>query len=174
MHLIPASFVPPRTVSLANLDLVVLSPEWAQQDFAALERCADTIRHVFGPDNHWPDADISYEENLADLLRHEREFNEGEAFAYAMLQGERYLGCLHIKPIKSRIDNDARRRLFQAQAFFWLANDEAQPDPGSVLATLRDWLNAEWPFEAVAWPGRVQGWDEWQAMAHAPCMNDGA
>lgn len=166
MPLVPPAFEPPRCASLDGFTLEVLAPRHAAADFQAVKSSADDIRHVFGPHNGWPAADISFEQNLADLERHAREFDERVAFAYAMLASpEDYLGCLYIKPIKSRVAQDRRQALFDAQAFFWLASVPNAMPAAAVHALLDHWLRNQWPFRAVAWPGRSQAWAEWERLA---------
>ena len=164
---IPASFHPPRTQRLASFQLAVLGPAYAEQDHLAVRRSANRIRHVFGPADDWPDANISWQENLADLVRHEREFDERAAFAYALLdlRGEAYLGCLYLRPIKSGQADDRRRQHYQAQAFLWLSVLQAAVTDAQALAEIRVWLGERWPLASVAWPGREPAWAAWQAMA---------
>ena len=166
MALVPSAFEPPRRASLDGITLEVLAPCHAGADFQAVTSSANDIRHVFGPNNGWPSADISFEQNLADLERHAREFDERVAFAYALLKSPAdYLGCLYIKPIKSRVARDRRQALFDAQAFFWLSSVANIPPAATVHALLDRWLSEQWPFRAVAWPGRAQAWAEWERMA---------
>jgi hypothetical protein len=118
MPLVPAAFEPPKRVSLDGITLDVLRPCHADADFQAVKSSANDIRHVFGPGNGWPAADITFEQNLADLQRHAGEFEQRDAFAYAMLKSPaEYIGCLYVKPIKSRLADDPRKALFDAQAF---------------------------------------------------------
>jgi hypothetical protein len=169
MSFIPPDFAVPRHLETPAFHLEVLAPAHAQADYEAVCRSAARIRHVFGPDNGWPDEALRFEENLADLTRHEDEFRRRVAFAYAMRSpcGAHYLGCVYLKPIKSRLAVDARRDRFQAQAFFWLAEHAAPLDEVQVQATLADWLRDAWPWRAVAFPGRVQTWQDWAALATA-------
>ncbi len=167
--MIPKEFEPARTADFGKFQLVVLAPDLAEQDHKAVLASADNIRHVFGPTNGWPPSNITFEENLADLTRHAREFDERVAFAYALLDVAQnaYLGCLYIKPIKSRIAADRRKQLFQAQAFLWLSSTQSLVSDDNVFATLRDWLSRQWPFEAVAWPGRSPSWLEWDTLGRS-------
>ncbi|GAB3254370.1 hypothetical protein [Chitinimonas naiadis] len=167
MSFVPDAYTPPAIARFKDFQLVVLAPQHADEDFRAVRASADDIRHVFGPENDWPDAQISYEENLADLARHEQEFHDRVAFAYALLDptGSDYLGCVYLRRIKSRLAHDPRKQMFQAQAFFWLSSLHHTLLPTDVLTTLQDWLARDWPFHSVAFPGRVQSWAQWDAMA---------
>ena len=143
MQHLAENFIPPRTYDFGSFKIAVLSPQFADQDFHAVSHSADSIRNVFGPTNDWPDSHISHAQNLADLVRHEQEFNDRVAFAYALLDlsGELYLGCLYIKPIKSKLLHDGRRQLFQAQAFFWLSTTHTTLNVQDVLPVFQAWLS---------------------------------
>ncbi|MEO2219570.1 hypothetical protein ABGV49_21160 [Chromobacterium vaccinii] len=163
MPFIPSDFSPPRQVRFPDFSLAVLGPDYAEPDLQAVRSSANAIRHVFGPDNYWPAADISFDENLADLKRHFDEFDQRYAFAYCLLapDDQRYLGCLYLKPIKSRQENDWRKQRFQAQAFLWLNASDNPLSADQTVAALQDWLAQDWPLAAIAWPGRKPSWSEW-------------
>lgn len=167
MPFVPDDFPVPRSLRADAFQLAVLSPSHAEADFAAVRASANRIRHVFGPHNGWPAPDLTPEENLADLTRHAAEFERREAFAYAMLDpaGLQYLGCLYLKPVKSRLAVDLRRERFQVQAFFWLSEAGLALDADAVRTRLAQWLHEAWPWAAVAFPGRAPGWAEWEALA---------
>lgn len=168
MSLAPTSFTPPTELRTALFQLQVLSAKYAKEDFAAVSASSAEIRNVFGPSNDWPPEHISFEENLADLNRHEREFHDRKAFAYSMLDssGLHYLGCVYIKALKSKIDPDFRKTRFQAQAFFWLSSSQHQVNANQTLVALKNWLRNSWPFRGVAFPGREIDWQSWERMAH--------
>jgi hypothetical protein len=169
MSLTPASFSPPTELRTSLFQLQVLSAKHAKEDFAAVSASAAEIRNVFGPLNDWPPEHISFEENLADLNRHEGEFHDRKAFAYSMLDpsGLQYLGCVYIKAIKSKVDPDLRKTRFQAQAFFWLSSKQRQVNADQTLVALKNWLANFWPFREVAFPGREIDWQSWEDMAYA-------
>ena len=161
MPFIPDGYSPPRSHRFALFTLEVLSPHFAAQDYAAVTTSADAIRHVFGPANDWPAPDISFAQNLADLERHAKEFAERVAFAYALISpdGERYLGCLYLYPIK------VKQAAFDARAYFWLSTLADRDGLAErVLADIQAWLKTAWPFRAVAFPGRTISWAAWAAL----------
>jgi hypothetical protein len=169
MPLVHSSFVPPESANLDGFTLEVLGPRHAAADFLAVASSKEQIRHVFGPENDWPGAGITFEQNLADLERHADEFERRAAFAYAMLKSPaEYVGCLYIKPVKSRTVQDRRKTLFDAQAFFWLSSVQNSLSEFVVHAQLAQWLDDHWPFRSMAWPGRSPGWAEWALLANEP------
>ena len=168
MLFVSPEFQPPRVYKTEGLQLAVLSPAFAEADFNAVSASAQNIRNVFGLQNDWPNANISFEENRIDLARHGDEFNRRVAFAYALLDpsGTQYLGCLYVMPIKSKLAVDYRKHKYQAQAFVWLSVLAPEHSVDHVVAVLARWLRDDWPFGAVAFPGRIQSWAEWEALAH--------
>jgi hypothetical protein len=113
---------------------------------------------------------MNFLENKADLVRHEREFNERSAFAYALLDpsGTKYLGCLYLRPIKSKTGRDRRQDRFSAQAFLWMSVLHQEVTEESVHATVHEWFTTKWSLKAVAWPGRSPSWQEWKSLADLP------
>jgi hypothetical protein len=172
MTFIPDSFVPPRDDETPHLSLQVLSEDNAVQDYECVMACADDIRGVFGPDNGWPAKDMTLADNLSDLKRHEREFFAREAFAYSIFErstARRYVGCVYIKPIKSRVANDRRKALFNAQACCWFSPVVTDREFAKLAADeIVQWVKTSWPFTKVAFPCQTIGWDEWYALACEP------
>jgi hypothetical protein len=168
MSFIPAAFNPPATAVLPSVFLDVLRPEYADADYAAVRASADAIRGTFGPgDETWPAPDISYEENLADLTRHEREFHERYAFAYVILDHtkEKYLGCAYLKPIKSKTFRNQQQARFTAQGFLWLSVLHSSVTHEVVHRELTLWLEFVWGLPRVSWPGRDISWAAWMGLA---------
>ena len=173
MSLTPTDFIPPSELKSSLFQLQVLSPQFAVQDFEAVVSSTTEIRNVFGPMNDWPNDGLSFSENLTDLERHEAEFHDRKAFAYSMLDssGHRYLGCVYIKPIKSKVANDLRKTQFQAQVFFWLSSLHRDVTVEKTLDELKIWLSQSWPFRRVAFPGREFTWGLWAEMAREAAGN---
>lgn len=168
--LIPSNFQPPHAVRLPGFALEALSVQHAESDFAAVTASASAIRHVFGPQNDWPSTSTSFEENRADLIRHEADFNERRAFVYAVvgLDDQAYLGCFYLRPISASKGRDRRRNLYDAQAFLWLSVLHDRWTDAQVLAELESWLARQWPLKSIAWPGRKPGWADWYSLANVP------
>lgn len=163
---IPEDFAVPLSHEWPRGKLVPLSESLAAQDFAAVSSSADRIRNVFGPTNGWPAETITDAENLADILRHQTEFASRLGFAYGILDCDSgdYIGCLYIKRIKSREEIDQRKRVFNAQAFFWLSQgSHSESREAETYRHLSAWLATAWPFHCLAWPGRSVSWEDWKA-----------
>ena len=162
-----AVFLPPRAFTLGSIHFKMLNPEFADVDFEAVMASADAIRHLFGATHEWPAAEMTFVQNKADLARHEREFDEKKAFSYALLDasGEQYLGCLYLEPVNlaphPKLATDATNRHVQIQAFIWASSLYPDTQLAPIMAEVNTWLNAYFDPDAIAWPGRVESWDEW-------------
>jgi hypothetical protein len=167
MSFIPINFDPPTYATLPSVFLDVLRPAYAEPDYAAVISSAEAIRGTFGPgDETWPSPNISYEENLSDLIRHEREFHERYAFAYVILDHtkQKYLGCVYLKPIKSKTSRNQQQEQFSSQAFLWLSVLHNVVSERTIQIEATDWFQSVWGLTRVAWPGRTISWSEWQQL----------
>jgi len=150
------SFQAPTMWETQNFKLEVLSPKYAIQDYEAVTASASKIRYVFGPTNDWPSESISFEENLNDLKRHEKEFMERTAFAYAVIGkvGNEYLGCIYINPVQSQIKSNSTEPMRQAEVYFWVSSLQTTISELELFETIKTWLSTSWPFEHVNFPDR--------------------
>jgi hypothetical protein len=69
----------------------------------------------------------------------------------------RLLGCVYVDP--------PTKQGYDAEVFWWARHDELASGLEEELgAAARAWVEREWPFERVAFPGRVQPWGEYDAL----------
>ena len=117
----------------------------------------ERLRHVFSENSKWPETDMSFESNKSVLVRHEKEFNSREAFAYAVLNlaEDNYIGCMYISPTE-QLDYDC-------EVYMSVKDTDVAWDQG-LFKTLKDWLNYEWPFKRCAYPGRTINWEDWMYL----------
>ena len=156
MHkFIPNNFNPPQTLVADEFILRMLTVDDAVKDYDAVMTSVDHVRGVFGPNSPWPMEDLTFEEELASLELHQKEFREQSSFAYAMmsLDESRCLGCVYIMP-----SDNAR---YDAVAVMWVRKSELSNGLDEKLfSAVRDWIAKEWPFKNIAYPGRKISWDE--------------
>jgi hypothetical protein len=154
---VPDDFVVPRTLHGSGFVLVPLGPEHNDSDHAAWSGSIEHIHATPGftaalwQGDEWP-YPMSAEANLADLQMHAREFAAREAFAYSVLEDRGddsidVIGCVYIDP-----DPDAGVQS-AAMVRCWVRADRADLDP-LLAATVAEWLQTDWPFAAVRFPGR--------------------
>ena len=128
-------------------------------DYPAVMGSRDRLWSMFGPPWGWPPTTMTYEQDQADLARHEREAREHRSFNYAVFDsGEsRLVGCVYIDP--------AERAGADADISWWVVDDEAG---GPLDAALADfvprWITEHWPFTAPRFIGRDLTWAQWLAL----------
>lgn len=137
---VPEGFEPPAGLVTDGFRLEPLGPEHNERDHAAW---SSSIEHIlgspgFGPDASWP-REMSLEENLVDLERHARDFEERKGFTYTVLDEEEVVGCVYVYPAKDEAHDACVRS--------WVTASRAELD-GALRQAVADWLAGDaWPFE---------------------------
>lgn len=129
-----------------------LAPHHNERDHAAWMSSIDHIRATpgFAPgdrgDDRWP-VPMSLGDNLVDLTMHEREFVEGVAYAWSVLDPAtaEVIGCVYVDPDPTGAA--------EATVTCWVTASRAALDDDLAVA-MRDWLRDEWPLRSVRFPGR--------------------
>lgn len=139
---VPDGFEPPRALALPELQLIPLGPEHNESDHAAWTSSVAHIHATPGFETlSWPPEDgMALAENLDDLERHARDFEQRTGFTYTVLAPgtAQVIGCVYIYPA----DDDEH----DAQVRSWVRGDRAELD--RVLhAAVSHWLAERWPFE---------------------------
>jgi hypothetical protein len=119
------------------------------KDYDAVMTSVAHLQGVFGEGSGWPAPDLTLEQDLIDLGWHQKEFSLRRSFAFTVmaLDESRCLGCAYIYPTS--------REGCDAEAYCWVrASDSAKLD-GILFDTFRNWLDRDWPFAKVAFPGRT-------------------
>jgi hypothetical protein len=147
-RLIPADFEPPMLLETADFRIRPLLISDVVKDYDAVMTSVDHLRDVFGPGGKWPQG-LTFEQDLIDLGWHHKEFQRRRSFAYTVMSLDESLclGCLYIVP--SELEG------YDADAFCWIRASHADALDGALYDTLRGWITADWPFKAVAYPGRA-------------------
>jgi hypothetical protein len=149
-------FPVPATWRGEQVLLVPASPEWVGLDCAAVIESRSKLKHIFGPQDSWPPADLNREMDEADLAWHALEFSNRSSFAYHLLSHDRQqcLGCLYLYPTASR-NHDA-------EAYLWTHIRLNASQATLIEDEVIDWVTRDWPFRAVAWPGRLIPFEQWE------------
>jgi hypothetical protein len=90
---------------------------------------------------------MSLAENLSDLERHARDFEQRIGFTYTVLapDADEVIGCVYIYPARyPRADADVRS---------WVRADVAELDV-ELHAAVSRWLAEDWPFAVVDYAER--------------------
>lgn len=145
---VPADFEVPLSHAWSGFHLEPLGAHHNERDHAAWMSSIDHIRATPGftpeEERNWPVA-MSLDDNLADLVRHARDFAERKGFTYSILEGNEVIGCIYIYPDR-RSDHDAA-------VSSWVRESRAEVD-GEVREALATWIDEVWPFTNPSYAGR--------------------
>ena len=143
---VPRGFVPPAGLEGPGFRLEPLGPEHNDRDHAAWAGSMDHIRATPGFEAwRWPYT-MTSEQNLDDLRRHRRDFEERTGFTYSVLEPgtDDVIGCVYIYPVK---DGPG------AQVHSWVTGRRAELD-APLHAAVSQWLASAWPFERIEYAAR--------------------
>ena len=137
--------------------LEVLAPKHNDIDYDAWTSSIKELQGIFGPKNKWPEEGYTKEQNLNDLDRHYREFEESIAYAYTILSPDRKscIGCLYIRPTPVVT--------FDTRVDFWFRNSHNYLE-SLFFDELKRWLKSEWQFSNALFPGRETTWEEYYQL----------
>jgi RimJ/RimL family protein N-acetyltransferase len=157
---LPAGFEHPERVELASgHHLRPIREDDVAIDYPAVMGSRERLWEIFGEPWGWPPETMTYEQDQADLARHEREIRDHESFNYAVLDAEesRLLGCVYIDP--------AERAGADADICWWVVDEEVGLALDAALSVfVARWLADAWPFSAPRFIGRDLSWDQWLAL----------
>lgn len=161
MRLIPLSHPIPAGFEHGRFRLRPITINDLVRDYAAVMSSVESLRKRF-PFWEWPDPAMTMEEDLVDLGWHQKEAQLRRSFNYCVvsLDETRLLGCVYVDP--------PEKRGADAEVAMWVRADEEGGDLEHVLElAVKDWLDAEWPFQTIRWPGREISWEDWDKLPDA-------
>lgn len=155
---VPSDFIVPEKLETDKFRLRMLTVDDVEKDYEAV---MSSREHLSDPsdDNSWPRENMTLEENLQDLRRHQDEFLKRAAFAYTVMSIDesKCLGCVYIDPSK--------KELFDAEVYLWARASELKNGLDELLyETVKNWIKERWPFNNAAYPGREISWSYWNNM----------
>jgi len=160
--LIPASFNPPTRIETPGFTLVPLSPAVVKVDYDAYMSSVEHLQKTFTRSTDWPHAGISDADAMLDMQTEEGRFKARKSFAYSVLtpDGSRERGSVYVSP--SPVAG------YDAVVRMWVT--KAEYDSGfdaDLYKWVTAWVQKDWPFRKVAYPGRSIDWATWDAMVAA-------
>lgn len=161
LFFVPEDFKVPESASTKNLRLRPLRAADVDLDYQAVMSSTDHLHGTFGPDDKWPSKDLTRDEDLRALEKHEKEFKQRVAFTYTVLDHEesQCLGCVYILP--------AHTEKYDAQVYLWVTAKVYQRGYDKELYNgVKKWLKKDWPFSRVAFPGRDIDWKTWEKIQY--------
>ncbi len=160
MPWLPPDFVPPDRAELGDgFHLRSITAADVDLDYPAVMSSRERLWSIFGEAWGWPPSTMTYEQDRADLARHEVEIKAHESFNYALFNaGETaLLGCVYIDP-PEKVGADA-------EISWWVVDEHAGGDLEHYLDDfVPRWITAAWPFQAPRYIGRDLSWKDWRAL----------
>lgn len=155
---VPKDFKIPDTLENQHLRIRMLTVNDVVKDYDAVMTSIDHLQEMF-PISSWPTKDLTFEQDLIDLGWHQKEFQMRSSFAYTVvsLDESEVLGCLYINPT-TKGDYDARITM-------WIRTSMLDKGLDDILFnSVKEWIEKDWPFKKVAYPGREIAWEEWKSL----------
>ena len=159
---VPADFEVPTLVEAEGFKLVPLGPDLVKIDFDAYMSSIEHLQKTFSRSTSWPHEGISDADAMKDMENEQARFQKRSSFAYAVLtpDGLRERGCIYVYP--SNVDGyDAVVRMWVTKAEYEAGFEDELYD----FAT--NWIETEWPFGKVAYPGHSVDWETWDTLVEA-------
>ncbi len=143
MIFVPDDFVVPLSLDGPGFRMEPLGPQHNERDHDAWMSSIDHIWETPGfPDGSWPTA-MSPESNLADLVRHAKDFEDRVGFTYSILDADEVIGCVYIYPSPTA----------DAAVSSWVRASRADMDVVTWQA-ISTWLETDWLFTTVEYGAR--------------------
>jgi len=148
---VPDDFIVPEKLETEKFRLRMLTVEDVEKDYDAVMSSREHLRSLASQEDEedtWPEENMTIEEDLADLARHQDEFLKREAFVYTVmsLDESRCLGCVYINP--------SEKKDFDTEIYLWARTSELKSGLEELLfETVKNWIEEKWPFNKVAFAG---------------------
>jgi hypothetical protein len=138
-----------RPIAAADVDL----------DYPAVMGSRERLWSIFGDAWGWPAASMTYQQDRADLARHETEIAAHESFNYALLDDAEtaLLGCVYVDP--------PEKAGADAEISWWVVDGKLGTSLQHALdALIPQWIADAWPFSRPRYIGRDLTWSAWLAL----------
>ena len=159
---VPAGFTAPVLVKAAGFQLMPLGPALVKIDYDAYMSSIDHLQTTFTRSKDWPHAGLTMADAMKDMEGEAARFRNRESFAYAVLtkDGRRERGSIYVSP--SPVPGyDAMVRLWVTKAEYDAGFD------AELFAWVTTWMQSDWPFAKIAYPGRTISWEKWDLLVAA-------
>lgn len=116
-------------------------------DLVAVNENIEIIKRTRG--GKWPTGQLTKEEDLLDLAWHEREFNDGNSFAYVVRdESQNYIGCFYLYGLGYRTLLTEGLIDFDVDASWWVTKSAYDKGMYSKLQeALNKWLVEDFGFK---------------------------
>jgi len=144
---VPDDFEPPSGFETAEFRVRPITVADAEKDYQAVMESIEIIHSSF-LDDSWPTESFTLDQNRRDMAAKEKKFKRRHSFTYTVVSPDesRVLGCVYVNRGIGGPD---------AAVFMWVRRSEQDSGLDRLLeAAVRDWMEKDWPFQWVVYPGR--------------------
>lgn len=144
----PKDFKPLEKLTFEDIIARPLRRSDLKEDMEAVNSSLDVIRNTRG--GSWPEEAVSEEFDLLDLAWHEREFRDGNSFAFVVYSNEnKYIGCFYLYPVGHRTELTENLSEYDVDASWWVtASAYQQGYYQKLYKALQQWLS-KFPVEKI-------------------------
>lgn len=168
--LVPEDFNVPESIENEHFRLRMLTVNDVVKDFDAVTSSSKELQKQFPTWGGWPKG-LTIEEDLIDLGWHQNEFQIRSSFTYTVvsLDESSVLGCVYILPFHlSDFDTSTPKKNngnFDAVIYMWMRTSTLKDGMDKILYQMvQNWVDKEWPFKNIAYPGREIPWEKWDEL----------
>ncbi len=168
--LVPTDYVVPESKEYEHFRLRTLTVNDVVKDYDAVMSSSKELQEMFPTWAGWP-KDLTLEQDLIDLGWHQSEFQMRSSFTYTVvsLDESEVIGSVYILPFyMSDFDIGTPKKNngnFDAVIYMWVRTSFLEKGMDKVLFdNVKNWVDKEWPFKNVAYPGREISWDKWETL----------
>lgn len=135
------NFQAPPELAYEDLRAKTLSRTDVKADMEAVNSSLEIIRKTRG--GTWPAEAVSGEFNFLDMGWHEREFRDGDSFAYAVYDtSSTYIGCFYLYPMGMRTPLTEELLNYDVDASWWVTSEAyKQGYYEKLYKALQQWLS---------------------------------
>ena len=159
MPFLPDGVDPPYGIETDRFRIHPLGMDDTLRDYDAVMTSVDYLKDRYFNAPGWPTHDLSFFQDLIDLTWHYKERQLRRSFAFAVVNPDEsvQVGCLYVDPLS--------KEGFDAEVSMWVRASEKDTGLDEELyASVRKWIEDEWPFEKVAYPGREYTREQWDSL----------
>jgi len=146
---LPADFKAPKKLTFEDLIAHPLTNDDLEDDLAAVNSSIETIHETRG--GSWPEGPLDKEIGFEDLAWHQREFRDGDSFAYAVYATDgAYIGCFYLYPLGVRTKLRETLLSYDGDASWWVTTEKYEEGYYQKLyIALEQWPVNDFPFEKI-------------------------
>ena len=150
-------FQAPERLTFEHLVATPLRREHLEDDLAAVNSSHELIRQTRG--GSWPEGELSREFDFLDLAWHEREFRDGDSFAYVVYTtNDEYVGCFYLYPAGTRTPLDQLEDGCEVDVSWWVSQDAYKRGEYEILyQAIIQWIQ-EFPFTVIYYSKHGYSW----------------